>query len=216
MKDSKFIELLNLYVDHQISAADAALLEAEIQQDPKRRQVYRQYCQMQKACTLLADTFRSEAPAADAKVVAFDSRRRRLAPFAYATGLVAAAACVALVLVNRSGSERNPQAPVASVAVVSAPQPAPASTAIAAQPSRATLPALQPVFRGIGDDVLTPAFAKSDVMPFDWMARVRFERVPAEALRFESAPVLPVDDLVFRNARVFDPQTEGAAFRFQK
>ena len=33
MKDTKFIELLNLYLDHQISETDAAALEAEIRQN---------------------------------------------------------------------------------------------------------------------------------------------------------------------------------------
>ena len=30
MKDSEFLELLNLYLDHEISPADAARLEAEV------------------------------------------------------------------------------------------------------------------------------------------------------------------------------------------
>ena len=47
MKDSEFIELLNLYLDHEISVADAARLEAEVQGSPARRRVYREYCQMQ-------------------------------------------------------------------------------------------------------------------------------------------------------------------------
>ena len=34
MKDSEFIELLNLYLDHEISTADAARLEAEVQANP--------------------------------------------------------------------------------------------------------------------------------------------------------------------------------------
>ncbi len=62
MKNSTFIELLNLYVDRQISPADAALLEAEIQQNPQRRKIYREYCQMQKACAILSENFRTDAP----------------------------------------------------------------------------------------------------------------------------------------------------------
>ena len=53
MKESKFIELLNLYVDHQISPDDAKLLESEVESNPTRRRIYRQYCQMQKACALM-------------------------------------------------------------------------------------------------------------------------------------------------------------------
>ena len=50
MKESKFIELLNLYIDQQISPEDAALLEEAILQNPRRRQIYRQYCRMHKDC----------------------------------------------------------------------------------------------------------------------------------------------------------------------
>jgi hypothetical protein len=60
MKDSEFIELLNLYLDHEISADNAARLEAEVQGNPERRRVYRQYCRMQKACTLLANDFNGQ------------------------------------------------------------------------------------------------------------------------------------------------------------
>ena len=42
MKDNRFIELLNLYIDRQITVAETAELEAEIQQNPKRQAVYRQ------------------------------------------------------------------------------------------------------------------------------------------------------------------------------
>ena len=50
MKDSEFLELLNLYLDHEITPADAARLEAEVRADPERRRTYLQYCRMQKAC----------------------------------------------------------------------------------------------------------------------------------------------------------------------
>ena len=36
MKDNEFIELLNLYLDHEISQEDAARLEAEVQRNPAR------------------------------------------------------------------------------------------------------------------------------------------------------------------------------------
>ena len=43
MKDNRFIELLNLYIDRQITVAETTELEAEIQQNPKRQAVYRQH-----------------------------------------------------------------------------------------------------------------------------------------------------------------------------
>ncbi|HVU32034.1 MAG TPA: zf-HC2 domain-containing protein [Opitutaceae bacterium] len=112
MKDSEFIELLNLYLDHEISAADAARLEAEVQGSPSRHRVYQDYCRMQKACRMLAEDFTTEVAGADRKIVAFEqahvsrSNRRRY----YLGGAVAAAAaCVVAVF----GLRRNQVTPVA-------------------------------------------------------------------------------------------------------
>lgn len=117
MKDSEFIALLNLYLDHEISAADAARLEAEVQNNPDRRKVYQQYCRMQKACKLLATDFTADVaktPAAveprSKKVVAFDAaaaeaasaRRARMGTFYTLGTIAAAAACVAIIFVGRS------------------------------------------------------------------------------------------------------------------
>lgn len=102
MKDAKFIELLNLYIDHQISPADAALLEAEMQESPHRRRTYRQYCQMHRGCTLVGENFHPQtAPAAGRREFAEAAGPRGHRGW-YAAGLVAAAACIALVLVRVS------------------------------------------------------------------------------------------------------------------
>ncbi len=62
MNDNRFIELVNLYIDRQISAAETAELEAEIQGNPRRRAIYKQYCQMHRATTLVYESFRAQAP----------------------------------------------------------------------------------------------------------------------------------------------------------
>lgn len=62
MNDSEFIELLNLYLDHEITPADAARLEAEVRNDPERRRTYLEYCRMQKACAILAADFAADRP----------------------------------------------------------------------------------------------------------------------------------------------------------
>lgn len=136
MKDSEFIELLNLYLDHEISAADAARLEAEVQNNPERRMVYQQYCRMQKACRILATDFAGEPSAAPAgkKVVAFDpdaaevasARRKRMGNFYTIGTFAAAAACVAIVFVGRS---RQAAAEQASLALQSQEQAATATIA---------------------------------------------------------------------------------------
>ena len=76
MKESRYIELLNLYVDHQLTPAEATELESEVQSNPGRRRIYGQYCRMQKACALLFEAERSLAPKTAAAVVAFDSYGR--------------------------------------------------------------------------------------------------------------------------------------------
>ena len=61
MKDHRFIELVNLYIDRQISAEETAELEAEIQASPQRRAVYRQYCQLHSATKQVYESFRANA-----------------------------------------------------------------------------------------------------------------------------------------------------------
>ena len=134
MNDTEFIELLNLYLDHEISAADAARLEAEVQANPQRRQVYHQYCRMQKACRMVAADFQSESDqlldAAEKKVVAFnptaaalEARRKRIGTM-YTIGTFAAvAACVAIVFVGQSRKASTAATATEQLAVV--PQSSP-------------------------------------------------------------------------------------------
>lgn len=143
MRDSRFIELLNLYIDHQLSPAEAAELESEITQHPARRQTYDQYCRMQKACTVLFEQERTMAPssrvlssalvAAERKVVTSSRPRRSFAFPSFAGIGLAAAACFAfVVVVNRSGNV-SPSSSSPQVAGAVAPAPESASVAAAAE-----------------------------------------------------------------------------------
>ena len=219
MKDSKFIELVNLYIDHQITPEDAALLEAEIQQKPERRRVYRQYCQMQKACVTLADNFRSDAPASE-KVVEMSGSRRGMALMTYAMGVAAAAACVALVVVNRPAPKK---AVVSSSIAAVAEALAPTSETIAALQNAASAepaerPVLHSAFPGITRENSTESevVATASHVPLDWMQQVRFERVSTDNLWFEAGPALQAHDLTLRSARPYEGQVETTAFIFAK
>ena len=108
MKDQRFIELVNLYIDRQITVSEAAELEDEIQGNPGRRAIYRQYCQMHQATRQVYDSFR--APATAAPELAQTANRNAIARFenqqrqprfrwAYFAGGLAAA-CLALVFVR--------------------------------------------------------------------------------------------------------------------
>ena len=220
MKDSKFIELLNLYIDHQISPADAILLEAEIQKNAERRRVYRQYCQMQKACMTLAENFRSDPPAGE-KLIEMSRGTRRMAFATYAMGIAAAAACVALVVVNRPVLFQSPEvSPTLATSEIMSPVEEVAVAA--AKPSAAeALPVLHPAFPGVPKEETptTEALATADHVPLDWMHQVRLESVAAvnaENLWFDTRPAIQAHDLTLRSVRPSEAQVESTAFIFAK
>lgn len=187
MKDSKFIELLNLYVDHQITDADAAMLEAEIQQNPKRRQVYRQYCRMQKACAVLAENFRTEAPApADSgKIVEFTPQRRSILRGAYAVGALAAAACIATVVLmnrqaDRSSSLANTDGGGGGIHLASAPV-RPVEGPASRQP-------LQRAFTVMPRENALATVTTADGKSLDWIKGVQLTRVTPDEVWFQARP----------------------------
>jgi len=118
ISDKKFIELLNLYLDHEISTEEVRVLEAEILRNPMRHTLYRQYCAMHKGCLELASTF---APQSEMAAANSDSSSRKFAQNredpstsrdkfgwgAWLGGLGLAAACGALVFFVFSHKHRN-------------------------------------------------------------------------------------------------------------
>jgi hypothetical protein len=231
MKDSEFIELLNLYLDHEISAADAKRLEAEVQSSPARYRVYREYCQMQKACVVWAEQS-AAAVSADSKVIAFESPRTSWGFGQYAAGICAAAACLALALVIRDGNGSASIAPRASdpelMAKVEIIAPMGADDEFrSVVPSMVSLnsrPAeFQPVMVASGLALTRQqrdagAVASADAR-FDWMNRVQpaaLHRTSAADLVFENRPAPQPDNRAFRTRRLIDAQVEQAAFQFQR
>jgi len=119
ISEKKFIELLNLYIDHEISAEEVRILEAEILRNPARHTIYRQYCAMHKGCLELARTFAPHSEMAAARSAPASPReaiRDREAPStlrdkfgwgSWVGGLGLAAACGALVFFVFSHKHRN-------------------------------------------------------------------------------------------------------------
>ncbi|MDF9828121.1 hypothetical protein M2103_001282 [Ereboglobus sp. PH5-5] len=163
MKDKRFIELLNLCVDHQITPDEARELEAELHANPARQRTYLQYCRMQKACSQLFEAERAHAPATPRLARALASANRKIThapvrarfswwrnPFAIGGLATAMAACAAVFLINRAApshtqpalaSESQPS--VAVAAVIAEPvrkTPAPAAIPVQPQPKRFRLP----------------------------------------------------------------------------
>lgn len=144
MNDQRFVELVNLYIDREITAAETAELEIEIQNDPRRRGIYHQYCKINHATSLVYDSFRSQAAevtpisVADGSIAKFQTARKQRNPmWAYASGGLAAAACVAFALVqfNRGQDSVATNTPMVAAAapVTPAEVPMPASSAPQAQ-----------------------------------------------------------------------------------
>jgi len=239
MNDKEFIELLNLYLDHEITAADAARLEGEVQSNPQRRQFYRQYCQMQKACKVLAADFRTEAtPAGDKKVVAFEVAGSSRSRGVYIFGAVAAAAaCVALVFVSRGALKSVPasEGGTGPVAVQStrvlptariAADVSPAVTKLAPANSgglvqRSMLVNDPFLLAGRANDAEFTRVGQPNEQ-LAWIGALQIapvpQRVPIETLRFEpQSTILPQDSRGLANRPgPADATAEMTAFRFVK
>lgn len=163
MKESRFVELVNLYIDRQITPDEAAQLEAEMAANPGRRRVYRQYCQMHRASRLVHESFRAQAADPDSGAVDGSSgaiarlevrqRRRRGAHWTYYVAGLAAAACLTLVAVRfaKHGGDSAPLALVAEntpAAMPAAEQAPDQMVAVAANPR--SIPEARPGFVSLG------------------------------------------------------------------
>jgi hypothetical protein len=223
MKDSEFIELLNLYVDHEITPADAARLEAEVVGNPERARIYRQYCGMQKACMILADQFREKAPAEAAGMIAgVAPHRGGWAVVFGAAGLVAAACLALVVIAHRPGAAAQyPNA--ARLAQAEQPAAPAAAPAVAAMPLDAGLQTIFSVRRpgSNGDRIETTALLASGGQqdPFAWMNQLQLtpiQRVAIEPFLFDPKSSLEQQG---RGFNIAQPQPQGqvetTAFKLQ-
>jgi len=190
MKDSRFIELLNLYVDQQLTAPEASELEAELRHNPASRRTYQQYCRMQKACTQLFEQERQAAPStstlsralakADRKVLSFPEQRTLWRQRgAFGVGLAAMAACIAFVLVRHAPVSVS--TPVASV-------PAPAVAEVAVAEPLAPANAVQPVNIPPADPQTTPLRRLYTVFPVRQFVPVQVVSSGGEAAQGEEQP----------------------------
>jgi anti-sigma factor RsiW len=229
MKDHRFIELINLYIDRQISAAETAELEAEIQDNPRRRSVYRQYCKMHRATTLVYDSFRAQAPgqaatepAVPSTVELFENRRGRRSRLTFYAGGLAAAACFALVFVrlnSERASDRNILAATASHPAVPVATTQPAVLPIAA-------PTPQPVAIAVGPVSLRNATEPDYAALLAALRQEEQRNGQVQSGRqlslfedgvFESPQALPAtNQRTFRSRQTPAQQAEFTAFQFQR
>jgi hypothetical protein len=211
MKDREFIELLNLYVDREISATDALRLESEVVANPKRREVYDQYCRMQKACTMLSlEQIEASAPA-ERNIVNFPSRSGwSLGPTAL--GLAAALACAVGIITFKLHEEHTAQAYAAVAANVSN---APSSARVADD-------AMKPVFVvsrfPVDTAVATTQFDTAKVDELNWIGNVQMPPVFTAPSQEFLAPKTDIKAAALAEQAERDNQepAEMTAFRFQR
>lgn len=241
MKENRFIELLNLYVDHQIAPGEASELEAEILHNPERRKTYRDYCQIQRASEIIFGHKTQQVPTpfalekslreTERKIIAFTARPKSgwVTYTAAFGGLTAMAACVAFVLLGTRTPPVAPASIVDALALVTAPAPL---VVAASQPSNILSTAQTPVqvSRASGTHLILTVqdfsngreeLALSDgAAGTEWMQQVQLpqvQRVIVDNSAFETRPNLQQDNSrVFRSGRPIQGNVEFTAFQFQR
>lgn len=235
MNEKKFIELLNLYVDQEISKPEALALEEEIQRSPERRRIYQQYCRIHRASITLAESYKSDAlpqgsklaraaRAMDEKVALLPQRGGRSFSWAWASGLglTAAAACVALVVV-RSKVPTNPTLSQATNTVVQSEDThaTVSNQMVAASGNTSSNKVFQPVYvsRDWAAEVSSLDSSMQSAKPsLAWLDEVSLPAPRAllvEELVFK-AKAETQDSRTFRSDRPIQTTVETTAFQFQK
>lgn len=223
MKDTRFIELVNLYIDRQVTPEEAAELELEIQGNPARRRVYQQYCRMHRATKLAYDSFRAhaeqdgQAARQPATIAHIQSRQRqRRMRWAYAASGLAAAACVAL-FVMRPAVE-NPISAAAPTQIASVTTPAVVAPTLKPVVPEASLPAVQRTVMDRDYAALLTSYQEEERRMLALPTRAstpQFESLFDDGV-FETHNTLPIRNSNQQNRRNPRLQTEFTAFQFQR
>ena len=216
MTDQEFIELLNLYVDREITAADAARLESAVLASPRRRSIYDQYCKMQKACTMLSDQYAESG--VDVESVVFATSGWRAGPLLMG---LAAACLLAVVGLKFRGALAPVHAP--RVAAVPVRSLAPAGGV----ETRRQADRMQPVFFAHAPSPqparsVVSFFANSDTpaAQLNWIGDIHLSPVAfAPNPEFLLGQRQELKSAVLsdaRDSRDQEPPAEMTAFRFQR
>lgn len=230
MKDNRFIELVNLYIDRQISAEETAELEAEIQASPQRRAVYRQYCQLHSATKQVYESFRTNAePLAGApagRVVPGNFARRPRTSWIHYAGGLTAAACLTLVFVRYNADTSVPAAndlaqtattPAVQVATVTPPAPVTVEPVAAAPVS--ILVSLKDNLSAEPDYAAMLAALRREEQRAFASGEIQSSRVPSlfDDGVFEARQFAPANNQrTFRGKQAPAQQAEFTAFQFQR
>lgn len=224
MKDNRFIELVNLYIDRQITAAETAELEAEMQDNPQRRIVYRQYCRMHSATKQVYDSFRVSADSLQSGVsasraVITDFKRRPRASWLHYAGGLAAAACLAMVLVRYNAGLAPATETKVAEAAISAVTPVVAVTTPIPHPAVPSLISLRNNIDGEPEYQSVLAALRRDEQRAYAGSEIPAGRLPSlfDDGVFEANQFAPMSkQRVFRSKQGPAQQAEFTAFQFQR
>ena len=241
MRESRFIELLNLYVDQQLSSEEATELESEITANPARRRTYQQYCRIQRGCTLLFEKERSRAPLkqslavsladADRKIVSFPARSGRPSGAFVSLGGLAAAACVAFLVINRSGTVETEFASTEPTAALVATTDGDQSVSSPGTEAQTRLLGRQPEFYSVATtrhlmtlpeaeaDRIAADAAASQMANYRWMQNLELQPISELALeRITLEPTTSPNQQLreFRPRSAANEASEMTAFEFRR
>lgn len=229
MKDHRFIELVNLYIDRQISAEETAELEAEIQASPQRRAVYRQYCQLHSATKQVYESFRTNAepqthvPAG--RVISGDFTRRPRSNWIHYAGGLTAAACLALAFVRYNAGSSTATDDLAKTAATPAVQVAaatpqvPVTLAPAAAAPVTTLASLKDNLSAEPDYAAMLAALRREEQRAFANGEIQSSRLPSlfDDGVFDARQFAPANNQrTFRGKQAPAQQAEFTAFQFQR
>lgn len=179
MKRRKLIELLNLYIDGEISSDEQESLEQEIGENAESRRIYNQYCRLDDATRLVYRQFRLQAPPEsfpDPQTnTTFRSPIGRLRRFT----LVAGGAAAAIALISSALVVFGPSMPESGAEVIALTpgHNSPATSVVAITPS------IQSFGTSSSFELQTAAFGPQ--VPADWTPGIEIP-VPKQSL--DTAP----------------------------
>lgn len=225
MNHERFIEMLNLYIDRELSAEEIHEVEEAIASSPERQKIYAQYCRIESATKKLLAETPIPQPDIDSLVATAQAngnelefpaqtQARRFNWGAWGGGLVAAAAACVAVVFMVSGPASDNKAPIGQFAAV------PAAPAVEADDMT-----FHTVFvlDATTDEKRLPGMrASSD--SFAWMTQLQF--APIERNQIDDWQLQPAEPIEVRslNPRWISPvglddsppREAVTAFQFQR
>ena len=235
MSDQRFLELLNLYLDHELSDAEAVELDTAVRSHPERRRTYDDYCRLQRGCSLISSGASLAAPAAPRYIRSLHEVERKIAHprtspalspvYMGAFASLALAMGIAWVVVTQRPASSPSLTGAAVDQLASSERSVILASATTYSPSvgrHATFAAPSSVMAlalGVNENAPEFEIAATDREALAWMQRV--DQLPRESLSideqaFTGNAMPPPDTRVFRRHSPQPSAVEFTGFQFQR